>query len=117
MIARRKEGDTFGGLWEFPGGKLMRGETPEQCLERELQEEMGVDTRTGSYICSSLYSSPALSVELLAYRVTWISGEFMPKDHQEIKWVEVKEIDSYEFAPPDILVVKKVKELGPFLET
>lgn len=53
LIAQRKTGDALAGKWEFPGGKLEPGETPEACLRRELREEFGVETEIGDFICSS----------------------------------------------------------------
>ena len=64
LIARRKTGDNLAGKWEFPGGKLEPGETPEACLKRELKEEFGVETRIGEFICASKFEYKHLPIEL-----------------------------------------------------
>lgn len=108
LIAKRKKGTRLEGKWEFPGGKLKCNETPEECLKRELQEEFGIETKVEDFICSSEYIYPHISIELLAYRVKYVSGEFFLTDHDEIKWVPIQELNNYEFAPADIPVVNKI---------
>ena len=58
LIARRKRDDSQAGKWEFPGGKLEAGETPEACLKRELREELGIETEVGAFFCSSRFVYP-----------------------------------------------------------
>ena len=108
LIARRKEGKKLAGLWEFPGGKVDPGETPEECLRRELFEEFGIDTEINDFICSSEYTYPHGAIELLVYKVTYISGEFHLTDHDEIKWITPQDFSEYDFAPADIPVVNKL---------
>jgi mutator protein MutT len=109
LVARRRAGIRFGGLWEFPGGKLEDGEEPEAGLERELVEEFGVRSRVEEFICSIPYRGPALSIELLAYRVIWVSGEFHPLDHDEIRWVDPAGLDESAFTEPDRPLVRLLK--------
>jgi len=111
LIARRKPGDALAGKWEFPGGKLEPGETPEVCLRRELMEEFGVDTKIGDFVCSSRFEYKHLQIELLAYRVAHISGEFKLNDHDRIAWVAAAELLKYDFCSADIPVVNKILEL------
>lgn len=111
LIAQRKEGDRFGGLWEFPGGKIKPGETPEECLKRELFEEFGIEARVGNFICSSAYDSPTLSFELLAYHVTHIAGKITLHSHQEVRWVKPSELNNFMYATADIKVVETLKRL------
>ncbi len=106
LIARRRKAGCFGGLWEFPGGKLQDGEDPERGLEREIMEELGVRTRVEEFLCSVPYRSPALSIELLAYRVVKISGEFKLVDHDEVRWAEPAQLDESLFSEPDRTVVR-----------
>ncbi|OGH98198.1 MAG: NUDIX hydrolase [Candidatus Melainabacteria bacterium GWF2_32_7] len=108
LIAKRKTGTRLEGKWEFPGGKLECSETPEECLRRELEEELGIDTVVGEFICSSEYEYPHISIELLVYRVKYISGEFKLTDHDEIKWVYPHELANYNLASADIPVVNKL---------
>ncbi len=110
LIAKRKKGDYLENKWEFPGGKIEAGEPPEHCLKRELVEEFGIQTRIGEFICSSRYKYSHISIELLAYRVEYLSGEFLLNDHEEIKWILPEEFDNYDFAEADIAIVKRLKE-------
>lgn len=106
LIARRKTGDTLAGKWEFPGGKLEAGETPEQCLERELMEEFGVKTRIGAFICSSKFEYKHLPIELLVYHAYHVAGEFKLHDHDRLAWVTLPELKNYDFSSADIPVVE-----------
>jgi 8-oxo-dGTP diphosphatase len=109
LVARRRKDIRFGGLWEFPGGKLEAGEDPEKGLERELAEEFSVQTRVEGLLISVPYHSPTLSLELLAYKVVYVSGEFRPVDHDEIRWVEPAGLDESAFTEPDRPVVRFLK--------
>ncbi|OGS61956.1 MAG: NUDIX hydrolase [Elusimicrobia bacterium RIFOXYB2_FULL_62_6] len=106
LIARRKAGDALAGKWEFPGGKLEPGETPEDCLKRELTEEFGIETEIGKFICSSKFEYKHLAMELLVYSVSHIAGDFIPADHDKIEWVRPEDLGDYDFAGADIPVVK-----------
>ena len=106
LIAKRKQGSRFAGKWEFPGGKLEKGETPEQCLKRELQEELAITTEVGDLICSSDYNyTPEFTIRLLAYRTTVISGVFNLNDHDEIRWVKPTDLAKYDFPEADKPIV------------
>ena len=107
LIAKRKKGH-LANKWEFPGGKLEPGETPKDCLKRELSEEFGIETKIGKYLTTSNYEYPHIKIELIADEVEYISGEFKLNDHQEIKWVKREELLNYDFAPADILIVNKI---------
>ena len=106
LLARRKDSDALAGKWEFPGGKLEEGETPEACLARELAEEFGIVAEVGAYICSSEFEYNHFHVELLAYRAKHVSGDFVLNDHSAIEWVKPGDILSYDLASADIPVAK-----------
>ncbi len=105
LIARRR-GGPFAGFWEFPGGKIEAGETPEQGLERELAEELGIRAVAGGFVCSVRYHGPALAIELLVYDAFLVSGEPRADDHEEIRWAEPAGLDESAFSEPDRLVVR-----------
>ena len=110
LIAKRKRSDRFAGLWEFPGGKLESGETPEACLRREILEELGAEVRVGGLFSTSRYACTAYEVELLAFRVTLVGGELRPREHEEIRWISPSELENYEFSLPDMPVVMRLKK-------
>lgn len=92
LIAKRNKGDALGGLWEFPGGKLEEGETPEATLRREIEEELGAEIEVGSFIGKNLHNYPHISIELYAYYAYCLKGEFKALEHQELKWVQASEL-------------------------
>jgi 8-oxo-dGTP diphosphatase len=108
LIARRKKNDPLKDKWEFPGGKIEPNEKPEECLRRELLEELGVDTRVGEFINSSKYEYAHISIELLAYKVYHLSGAFKAQDHEELKWVRPSELINYDFPEADKPIVEKL---------
>lgn len=109
LIARRRRGDPLDGLWEFPGGKLEAGESPEQCLERELREEFGIDARVGEFFMSNQHRYPHIEIELLAYWARHLSGEFRLLDHDAIHWTTIPDLAHYDFAPADIPIVERLQ--------
>jgi 8-oxo-dGTP diphosphatase len=109
LIARRKQGKQHPGRWEFPGGTLEDGETPEQCLKRELEEELAISTEVGSLYCIGEHKySPDFSIRLLAYRTTVKSDAFSLNDHEEIRWVKPADLSEYDFPEADRPIVEKL---------
>ena len=108
LIAKRRPGKHMGSRWEFPGGKIEPGESPEESLARELLEELGVQARIGEFLCSCSYEGDGVSLELLVYRARIISG--MPRllEHQEIHWVRPEDLLSYDLADSDRKVVENL---------
>jgi 8-oxo-dGTP diphosphatase len=111
LIAKRKSGKCIGAKWEFPGGKLEQGETPEECLKRELKEELDFDVEVGEYVISSFFYCDGREIELRAYKVRYISGDMILCDHDEAQWVSPDELGNYEFTLPDVPIVKKLTSL------
>lgn len=112
LIARRRKGDKLAGKWEFPGGKVDAGETPEDALRRELREELGIETEIGAFLCRSCHDYSHLSVELLAYRVSHVSGELIPHVHDEIRWVKPEDLSAYDFPEANLPVIRAILERG-----
>jgi len=103
LIAQRPEGKMFPGLWEFPGGKLEEGETPEQALIRELGEELGISTRSACLaplaFVSHTYESFHLLMPLYVCR-KW-EGTPQPREHVALKWVRPQALRDYPMPPAD----------------
>jgi 8-oxo-dGTP diphosphatase len=107
LICKRKQGKQHSGFWEFPGGTLEEGETREQCLKRELQEELAIIAEVGDLICTSEYTyTPDWTIKLVAYRATVISGNFSLNDHEEIRWVKPADLANYDFPEADRPIVE-----------
>lgn len=109
IIAQRKNSGHLSGKWEFPGGKIEYGETPEECLARELKEELGIDVTVGDYLGSNVHHYDHISIELMAYRACWVGGTVSMNDHKAHCWVTVNELVNYDFAPADVPFVDMLR--------
>jgi len=109
LIAMRPAGTTLENKWELPGGKIDRGESPEDCLKREMKEEFDIDVTVGELLASSVYHYNHISIELLAYRTNWNSGEISMSAHDDCRWAPPSELGAYDFAPADIPIIDKIR--------
>ena len=107
LIGQRLPDDSLGGYWEFPGGKIEVGETPVECLQRELREELGVETRIGSLVCTV---RPSESFQLTVHRASIVEGEPELREHTELRWVSLEEMQRYDMLPADRPVVERLVE-------
>lgn len=107
LLARRPPGKALAGLWEFPGGKLGPGESPEAALIRELAEELGIDTRTSCLaplaFASHAYASFHLLMPLYVCRI-W-QGTPQPREGQELAWVRPNRLRDYPMPPADVPLI------------
>ena len=108
LIAQRHPDDRLAGMWEFPGGKIEAGETPEQCLKRELKEELEMDAVIGNYLGSSIYHYDHISIELMAYRAFSNGASFRLVSHQACQWVRPDQLAAFAFTPADLPFVKRL---------
>lgn len=111
LIAQRAPGENLAGKWEFPGGKIELGETPQECLKREIKEELDVDVVVLDFFAESIYVYHSGTIRLMAYWCKWISGEFELKVHSRIVWVNRHELALYDFAPADIPLVERLRSV------
>lgn len=112
LIAKRAHHKNQGDKWEFPGGTLEEGETPEACLERELMEEMCIKVNVRQFYMENTHAYENVTICLKAYIVDYESGEINLVDHSEIKWIDVQELRNYDFAEADIPFVKELIKGG-----
>lgn len=101
LITRRPEGSHLSGYWEFPGGKQENGETLEACLEREIEEELGMKIEAGSPLLTVDHEYETRTVSLHFFVCHWLSGKPRALQGQEMKWVEPHQLPHFRFPPPD----------------
>jgi len=106
LIAQRNKSDHLGGLWEFPGGKRKSGETFEQCLFRELREELGIDAEVGELIETISHEYPERKVLIKFFYCNITIGDPKPLDCQNLEWVKAHELENYEFPPADAQLIE-----------
>jgi 8-oxo-dGTP diphosphatase len=113
LIAQRPEGKSMAGLWEFPGGKVEAGETPELALMRELEEELGIETLESCLapltFASHTYDDFHLLMALFACR-KW-KGTPHGKEGQSLKWVRVNELKNYPMPPADEPLIAMIRDV------
>ncbi|HPX56769.1 MAG TPA: (deoxy)nucleoside triphosphate pyrophosphohydrolase [Syntrophales bacterium] len=108
LIARRRDRDRLAGKWEFPGGTVEPGETPECCLRREMKEEFDIDIEVGTFFGESVYHYNHGSICLLAYLTRWRGGTLSCRDHDACAWVSIPELPCFDFSPADLPFVDRL---------
>lgn len=112
LICKRAAGkESCAGLWEFPGGKLEAGESPEQCVQRECQEELGVSVRIRELVEIANHHYPEREVQLFFYSASIESGEPVSRVHPEIRWVTPRELGTFAFCPADQELIRKLSSI------
>ena len=109
LITQRHQGAHLGGLWEFPGGKREANETFEECLVRELREELGIEVEVGELVESLTHSYPEKTVSLKFFRCRWKQNEPKPIDCLDLKWVTAEELRNYEFPAADARLLEMLR--------
>jgi len=106
LIAQRHLQDSFGGYWEFPGGKREQGETIEMCLVREASEELGVRIHPEKLLCTRVHGGPERRISLFFFFCSWVSGEPQAIDCKDFCWVSREDIRQYTWLPGDLEVLE-----------
>ncbi len=109
LVARRYADAHLGGLWEFPGGKLEPGETFEQCLERELVEELGIVVRVEELMETLTHEYPEKTVHLRFYRCSWLKNEPEALGCAEFAWIRREELEIYPFPAADARLLERLR--------
>ncbi|ADP34457.1 8-oxo-dGTP diphosphatase MutT [Bacillus atrophaeus] len=102
LCALRSPIMSLANLWEFPGGKLEEGENAQEALVREIEEELGCKIEAGEVIADIHHEYEKVIVNLISIRAKIVDGEPVAKEHAELRWVPVSELESLEWAPADI---------------
>ena len=108
LIGRRGKDEKSAGMWEFPGGKLEEGESPKECIKRELKEELNIDAEIGELFSSYTYNYPHVSYELYFFKVNSFFGAPAKRVHDKLRWEKLKNFYKYDFLPGDGPLIDKL---------
>jgi len=111
LLARRAPHKPMPGKWEFPGGKVEEGESPQAALEREIYEDFGVLIEVDDFFSQNLHDYGDFKIELDAYFADWIDGDFSLTDHDAIAWVRREDLQNFDLTEADIPFVRLLEEL------
>lgn len=110
MICQRPEGKKRGLLWEFAGGKVEAGETAGEALVRECREELDVTVKPLDIFMEVVHEYPDITVKLILFNAVITDGVPKKIEHNDIRWIKVGEIDSYDFCPADTEILERLKQ-------
>lgn len=110
LIDRRRAEGLLGGLWEFPGGKIEPGETIPECIQREIQEELGIVIDVGNHLITIQHTYSHFHVTLNVHHCRYISGEPQAIECDEIRWVRVNELDQFPFPRANVHIINALLE-------
>lgn len=109
FVTQRGYGE-FKDWWEFPGGKIEEGETPEECLKREIKEELEADININKYLCTVEYDYPNFHLKMGCFICSLIDGHLELVEAEDAKFITKDKLDNIDFLPADLLVVKELKK-------
>lgn len=109
FVTQRGYGE-FKDWWEFPGGKIEEGETPEECLKREIKEELKADINIDKYLCTVEYDYPNFHLKMECFICSLIDGHLELVEAEDAKFITNDQLDNIDFLPADLLVVKELKK-------
>ena len=111
IFATQRGHGEFKGGWEFPGGKIEVGETPEEALVREVREELDTEIAVGELVETVEYDYPAFHLSMDCFWAEVVSGEVVLKEHAAARWLTKEELGSVEWLPADVELIEKLKKL------
>lgn len=109
LIDRRRPEGAMGGLWEFPGGKIEPGETIQECIQREISEELGIVIEVGKHLITIDHSYTNLRVTLTVHHCRHLTGVPQPLESDEIRWVSLEELEHFTFPKANTQIIAALK--------
>ncbi|MBD2181088.1 8-oxo-dGTP diphosphatase MutT [Aerosakkonema funiforme] len=111
LIDKRRQGGLMGGLWEFPGGKIEPGETVEECIKREIWEELGIEIQVGDRLMTIDHIYSQFAVTLTVHHCRHTNGEPQPLECDEVRWVTLDELDFYTFPEANFQIINALRNI------
>jgi 8-oxo-dGTP diphosphatase len=112
LIDRRRAEGLMGGLWEFPGGKQEPGESIEECIKREILEELGLEVEVGKHLVTIDHTYTHLRVTLTVHHCRYLVGVPQPIECEEVRWVSLDELDQYDFPEANFQIIAALRLQG-----
>ena len=112
LIDRRRDEGEMGGLWEFPGGKIESNETVEECIFREIKEELSLEIAVGQCLTIVNHIYPAFEITLFVHECEYLGGKPQPLACDEIRWVNLEEISQYSFPEANQQIIATLHNLN-----
>ena len=111
IFATQRGYGEFKGGWEFPGGKVEEGETPQEALKREIMEELATEIKVGDYIKTVEYDYPKFHLSMQCFWCEVVSGNLELKEHEAARWLQKEQIYEVEWLPADVSLVEKIRQI------
>ncbi|MDZ8051505.1 MAG: 8-oxo-dGTP diphosphatase MutT [Aulosira sp. ZfuVER01] len=109
LIDRRRAGGAMGGLWEFPGGKIEPGETVEECIQREIYEELGIEIAVEEHLITIDHTYTELRVTLTVHHCRHLTGVPQALECEEIRWVGLDDLEQFAFPKANVQIISALK--------
>lgn len=110
IFATQRGYGEFEGGWEFPGGKIETGETPQEALAREIMEELDTEITVGNLIDTIEYDYPTFHLSMDCFWCEIVKGDLVLKEHEAARWLEKEALNSVEWLPADITLIEKIRK-------
>lgn len=110
IFATQRGYGEFKGGWEFPGGKIEKGETPQEALKREIMEELDTEISVGKLIDTIEYDYPEFHLSMDCFWSEIVKGNLILKEHEAARWLKKDQLDDVEWLPADVILIGKIRD-------